>query len=382
MPERGTRELSVEKSTELRARGKAFRRELAAWLIENPPADRGDRPARSTIERKRGSLSGAQAWVSNAANALDPKVLKALASDRDSPFFDSQFGIVLRAMEQAIDPSRWFERTEPVIVRYGRVRVGLFDWTTDRDAFIRAFLGQPVPARPRYEPRGPVLPVGSTSDFDAIRKLLGARMEDRIALLNLAGVQAANQIDPLAKLATATSGSDPVRAAVGYALLRIDPEGFAASPGGRAILRATRRQPRGRPPRLDLDLAGAFDIGIGGQLGLVFWSGAKHLRSYRAAMAAHLRYLFDYEVAPQNRWPDERTRREALTIWFLDRWEGLAEPGLTATRPKIARFLRRTNVEDYVDETDKVTLGRLYRLSAAMRRRETASPGRPSAGGS
>lgn len=367
MVKRGMRELSVENGRELRVRGKALRRELATWLMANPPAE-PDRPAAlSRIESKHGTLSGAQAWVANAAIGLDPKVLSALASDRDSPFFDSQFGIVLRAREQAIDPSRWFERTEPVIVRYGRVRIGLVDWTTDRDAFIEALLGRPVPASPRYEHRGPILPVMFTSDFDAVRQLVGARMEDEVALLDLAGARAEHQLDPLAKLAAATSGGDPVRAAVQYALLRIDPEGFAASPTGRAILKTTRRQPRGRPPRLDLQLDAVFDIGIAGQLGLVFWSGAKQLRSYRAAMAAHLRYLFDYEVAPHNRWPDERTQREALAIWFLDRWAEFAERGQSITRPKITQALRREHPAEYEGEDEAVTVRRLYRISAMLK---------------
>jgi len=379
MLKRGTRESSVENRQELRARGKAFRRELAAWLMANPPAEPARRPGRSGIERGRGSLSGAEAWVGNRAIALDPKVLAALASDRDSPFYDSLFGIVLRALEQAIDPSRWLERTEPVIVKYGHVRVGLFDWTTDLDAFIEALLGRPVPASPRYEQRGPILPVMNTSDFDAIRQLLGARIEDKIALVHLTGAWAAHELDPLVKLAAATSGGDPVRAAVQYALLRIDRQGFAASPAGRMTIRAMRQAPLGRTPRLDLELAGPFDIGIAGQLGLAFWSGAKQLRSYRAAMAAHLRYLFDYEVAPQNRWPNERTRREALMVWFLTRWAGLAEPGQSVTRPKIARYLRLQNPADYEGEAELVTIRRLYKLSTAMRPPDTASLGRAGA---
>ncbi len=363
---RGTRELSVESHEELRARGKAFRRELAAWLMADPEDKPDGRPALSSIRLTRSSLSGGEAWVGNAAVSLDPKVLSALASDRDSPFYDSLFGTVLRASERAIDPSRWSERTEPLIVRYGRVRVGLFDWTTDRDAFIEALLGRPVPSTPRYEQRGPILPVMSRSDFDSVRELLGARMEDKIALLHVTGARIANGLDPLVKLAAATSCCDPVRAAVGYALLRIDPQGFAASPSGRMTLRAMGAAPRGRTPRLDMELAGVFDIDLAGYLGLVFWSGAKQLRSYRATMAAHLRYLFDYEVAPQCRWPDERTRREALMVWFMDRLARLAEPGQRVTRSKIARALRREHPGDYEGENEAVTVRRVYRVSAKL----------------
>jgi hypothetical protein len=363
---RRERESCVGNDSKLRTRGKAFRRDLATWLMANPPNEPAGRPSLSRIKGEHRSLSGVQTWLTDGL-ALDPKVLSALASDRDSPFYDSLFGIVLRALEQTIDPSRWFERAEPVIVRYGHVRVGLFDWATDRDAFIEALLGRPVPASPRHEQRGPILPVSLTSDFNAIRQLLGARMEDTVALFGLTGDRAAHQLGPVERLAAASSGGDPVRAAVGYALLRIDPQGFAASPVGRMTLKATRPQPRGRPPRLDLELAGAIDIGTAGRLGLVFWSSAKNLRSYRATMAAHLRYLFDHEVAPQGRWTDVRTQREALTLWFLTRWAGFAEPGQLLTRRKIAEVLRRNHPAEYEGEDDTVTRARVYRISAALR---------------
>jgi hypothetical protein len=72
-------------------------------------------------------------------------------------------------------------------------------------------------------------------------------------------------------------------------------------------------------------------------------------------------------VAPQNRWPDARTQREATTVWFLSRWAGLAEPGQSVTRPKIARHLRRVNPADYEGEAEAVTVRRLYRMSANLR---------------
>ncbi len=350
---------------------------MAASLISDLPDDPSSPRSLSGIERQRGSLSSSQTWLANGAAALDPSVLSALASDRDSPFYDSLFGLVLRGLEQAVAPERWSERTEPVVVNYGHVRVGLFDWTTDRDDFIETLLGGQVPTSLAYAPRGPVLPVWFAKDYDVVRKLLGATVEDTIALFGMSGAEAAQQVGPLDRVATAMADRDPVRGNVQKALLRIDPDGYAATRAGRATLGVMRSAPQWRSPRMDLELAGAFDVGVAGRVGLAFWGSARPLRSYRATMAAHLRFLFDYAVAPQNRWPDVRAQREATAVWFLPRWGGLAGPGQSVTRPKIARYLRRENPSDYEGEAEAVTVRRLHSLSAAMRRPETASPGRP-----
>ena len=366
MPERGTRESSVEDCAELRTRGKLFRQQLAAALLANPPSNPACRPPLSRLERLRGSLSGSTAWVSNPDIALHPKVLSALSSDGGSPLIDSIAGMVLRSMERAGDPARWLEPTEPVIIAGGSVRVGLFDWTTNRDDFIEALLGRPVPAGPKYERRGLRLPARLTDDFDIVREQLGARLDDSIALFGMSGTEAAREVGPIGRVAVATAGTDSVRVAVQSAVVAIDPEGFAASPAGRIALGIIRSAPRWRTPRVDLELATVYDLGLAGHLGLTFWSGAFQLRPYRAAMAAHLRCLFDFQVAPQNRWRDTRTRREALAIWILPRLVGLAEPGGVLTRPKIARALRRENPAEYDDEDEAVTVRRLYRLSGKL----------------
>jgi hypothetical protein len=368
MPERRTRESSVENGAELRARGKEFRLGLVPWLMANPPAGPSDRPSLSRIERERGSLSGAQAWVANNAVALNPKVLSALASDRDSLLFDSLSGVMRRAMEQAIDPERWSEKTEPVILPYrdGRVRFGVFDWTTDQDAFIEALLGRPVPRSPRYEPDVPILPVRFESEFDVVREQLGASIKDTIALFGLSANVAARDTGPLDRVVANMADGDAVQAAVGGALVRTDPDGFAASSLGRLALGIMRAAHRWRTPRADFQFAGAYDLGIAGSVGLAFWSGAWQLRSYRAAMAAHLRYLFDYKVAPQRRWPDKRTQREAMTMMVVARGSAFLEPGQRVTRPDIARYLRTENVAEYEGEDEAVTVRRLYRISEGL----------------
>jgi hypothetical protein len=381
MPERGTRESSLEYCAELRARGRLFRQQLVEVVLDNLPAEPSAPPPLSRIERHRGSLSGSLAWVANPAVGLNPQVVSALGLGQDSLLFDTLFGVAGRALEQAGDPPRWAERTPPVILPYrgGRLRFGIFDWTTDQDAFIEALLGRPVPRRPRYQPSGPVLPVRFESEFDFIREQLGATIDDTIDLFGMSAGDAAGQRGPLDGVAAHMAGDDAVRTAVQQAAVQIDPDGFSASPVGKLTLGVLRSAPRWRTPGAQMELAGAYDLGIGGSVGLAFWSGATQLRSSRAAMAAHLRYLFDYEVAPQNRWPDARTRHEAMTIWVLTRYAAFAEPGQRVTRPNIARVLRGQNPADYGGEDEGATVRRLYRLSAAMRRPNTAAPGQSGA---
>jgi hypothetical protein len=381
MPKRATRESSVENGSELRARGKLVRQQMAAALQAIPPAGPSARPPMSRIGGGRGALADALAWLAKSGVALNPKVLSAFGADGDSLLYDSIYGVILRAMEQANDPSRWSERTEPVILPYrdGRIRFGIFDWTTDSDAFIEAMLGRPVPRRPRYEQDVPIVPARFAGEFDVIREQLGASIEDTIALFGMTSGAAARETGPLDRVAVHMADGDAVVAAVQQATVRIDPDGFAASPLGRLELGVMRAAPRWRTPGADFELASAYDLGLGGTIGMAFWSGAWGLRSYRRAMAAHLRHLFDYAVAPQRRWPDARTQREAMTVWLVARDAGLAEPGQSVTRPKIARHLRRENPADYEGEDEAVTVRRLYRLSAAMHRPEMALPARSGA---
>jgi hypothetical protein len=159
-----------------------------------------------------------------------------------------------------------------------------------------------------------------------------------------------------------------VRAAVQQGLVGLDPKGFASTPSGRTVTGILRGTPRWRTPRIDLEFAGAFELGLAGRLGIAFWSGAKQLRASRAPMAAHVRYLFDFAVAPQGRWPDARRQREATGLWLLTRWARMAEPGRVLTRRGIALWLRRSNLDDYAGESEAVTIARIYRISAALRR--------------
>jgi hypothetical protein len=229
-------------------------------------------------------------------------------------------------------------------------------------------LGGPIPRSPRYDPSTPILPAKFASEFDFFRNQFGASVMDTVAMFGMPLAEAARQTGPLDRVAANMAGGDAVQEAVGQTLMRVDPEGFAASSVGRVVLGIMAAVRGWRTPRADFELASVYDLGWVGSIGLVFWSGAWELRSYRAEMAAHLRYLFDYKVAAQNRWPDVRTRREALTICMFSRLAGFAEPGETVTVPKIVRYLRREHPGDYEGEDEATTLRRAYRISAKLSR--------------
>ena len=84
------------------------------------------------------------------------------------------------------------------------------------------------------------------------------------------------------------------------------------------------------------------------------------LRRYRALLAAHLRYLFDYRVAPWGRFPDETRRFEARAL-LLGKRDAEAIP-------EFADLLRRNDPGRYGGEPPARTMPRLYRLPATLQR--------------
>ena len=108
--------------------------------------------------------------------------------------------------------------------------------------------------------------------------------------------------------------------------------------------------------------------GLLGSAGVALWiPGDPSLRRHRSAYAAHLRYLFDYHIAPWRRHKDPLAQREAFLIYQAPRAAALAEPGARATIRQLAAFARRTWPESYTAEQPEVTLRRMYRLSRANR---------------
>jgi hypothetical protein len=241
-------------------------------------------------------------------------------------------------------------------------RYGVFHARTDRDAFIEALLGRPVPTHPRYR-KEPLVVATEIEARERLRDALGPPFaEFGQQLSGQLGLTARRRVsDAITDLV-----EDPGLVAALDKILTGDPDAFAASPPGVLLLSALRDDPLWHFPlaRLGWEFVTVAPIGPGVFVGTAWWdrSGVEG-RRYRRAVAAHLRYLFDHVVSPWNRWPDRTTRREAATL--LRR-----RPGQESISALAAR-LRTEHGESYAQEEAAKTTRRLYRLNASLRSERT-----------
>ncbi len=350
-------------------RGREFRRELVALLAASgiDGAVGGPRPIGGT--RGGGMVSAGASWVTEQLLQGPRHALKTL--DRASPLLDMVFGAMLEPLEALGDPDRWFVPAPPHVMVAGRsqrLRIGVFTWATDPDAFAGALLGRPVPRHPRYAPTGPTealhLDHGEALEW---AEVWGVDPSVTGTLWGL-GVESAGQESAALMPAVRRAGGDD-RAASGFfaAVAGRDPAAFARSPFGRLLLPIARGAPGWRKGP-DVEWMWAADVGVFGSAGIAWWiPGDPSLRRHRSAYAAHLRFLFDYHVAPWRRHKDPRAQREAFLIHQAPRAAALAMPGARAKIRQLADFARRTWPESYTAEQPEVTLRRMYRLSRADR---------------
>lgn len=348
-------------------RGREFRRELVALLAASGIDGSAPRPIGGT--RDRGMLSAGASWVSEQLLQVPRQTLATL--DRDSELLDMVFGSMLEALEMLADPDRWFVPAPPHVMIAGRsrrMRIGVFTWATDPDAFARAVLGRPVPRHPRYAPTGPTEAL-HLDDREAMdwAEVWGVDPSVTGMLWGLGAEDAAQESAALIPAVRRAGGDD--RAASGFfaAVAARDPDAFAHSPFGRLLLPIARGAPGWRKG-LDVEWMWAADLGVLGSAGIAWWvPGDPSLRRHRSAYAAHLRYLFDYHVAPWRRHKDPRVQREAFLIHQMPRAAAFAEPGTRVRIRQLADFARRTWPDSYMAEQPEVTLRRMYRLSRATR---------------
>lgn len=282
-------------------------------------------------------------------------------------------------------PTRATGRRQPL-------RIAIATPFTDRDAFVEALLGRPVPRTPRYAMRVPASRLDLTGSLPEVARALGlydaqlgaADLVDIRSEARAAGALDAEDLGWVVERMFARLGRvDRGLGALGEALHRADPQAFAASPLGRfaaALARGVKR-PAGVewPAVLTLEL-GPLVVLVG------LWDPSDvGLRQHRRPMAAHLRYRMDYEVAPWHRFADLTRRREVLLLCTNRRVElfarfpfvrRLAErDGFAAqldpplpTIAQLATGLRRRYAEEYAEETEATTLHRLYKTSSALSR--------------
>lgn len=352
---------------EFLTRGREFRRELMAILVAEGIGHVVSEPKPIADDRrKRGLLGSGASWMLEQLAAASGDTIATL--DRDSPLLDLVFATALEALEMLGDPDRWFVPAPPhtmIVGRSRKIRIGVFTWATDADAFAEALLGRPVPRHPRYAARGPAeaLDLVGREALDWA-ELWGIDLRAITTLWGLGAERARRESAALLPAVRRAGGDDQAVSGLFAAVAKEDPQAFARSPFGRLLLPIARGAPGWRK-RPEVEWIWSADLGILGAVGFAWWiPGDASLRHHRAAYAGHLRYLFDHHVAPWRRHKDPRSQREAFLICQLPRAAALAEPETHVTIKQLADFARRTWPDSYLSERSEVTLRRMYRLSA------------------
>lgn len=355
---------SVEEAASL---GRLVRREIATLIEPEGLEDRGY-PRVSTEPHLGGTLTDA-AWLTSLDLPARSAELREIF-EGESYLLDVQAGALFQAWQHAVellsDPT--VASLPPLIlpIRPGsKTRVGFFTFATDRDAFVGDLLGPIVPKHPRYARGAPLPDVRLAGELYDVRAAFhfGADASD---LYGATPREALGRLDDLTPILDRMAHGDQARQRLLHWLVSM-PEAFAQSPVGRTLLPVARGAPRWRQPRVRSELVATYDLGgMARHVGVAVWRNSVGARRLRAQMAAHLRYAFDYRVAPWNRWDSVRRRREILHLHFRGGWPAV---GIEAhSIRETCAALRRRYPSEYVDEPASRTLGRLYRLSSLVGR--------------
>lgn len=217
-----------------------------------------------------------------------------------------------------------------------------------------------VPKRPRYRTDPPRVPASLGAEIDPVElaEYLGFRPAEAADLWagRLTARQEGSIVDALIARALR---DEPQLGSVIDAVHRADPSALVATPFVRLFASVLRgvRGPGG------IELVHIIDLNGSGELALVIVpSSVRTDLARRAHLCAYLRDLADHRIAPWRRWRRPRDRREGLAL-YARRVSGL-RPGML----DVANGLRERHADDYADEAVDVTLRRIRRISAEIRR--------------
>lgn len=359
VPQRVSRESSVKNRLTL---GREVRLALVAALagVEPPPMriqvlDRLGAP--------KGLVSGGARWVEDRVADDWDAGLKAIRAD--APELDAAFAVLIESLDRAGQPDNWRRPTPPLVLRTGRdgrLRAGVFAWSTDRDPFLTALLGQ-VPSAPRYVHTAPAWPahLGSLEDVQAMLGVDDSEANKLYRISRDAALKSSTFEDVIRRNLDRSPHGRLANQLLDNA------GGLAGFPLAELLHPLLRAAPRWRTPKAGLDFVTVADLGIAGIVGFAHWiPGMPEARPFRRPLAAYLRYLFDYHVAPWNRFGDSRRAHEAFLLYFRTRWIPERLHGAPGSIRALAVHWRRLWPEDYREESEAVTLRRLYRINRAL----------------
>ncbi len=345
MPKREERESSTNRRAEIPDSDDL-------WRKPDRDPDPAIPVARVRRTKARGLLRSAEQWTETHPREAS-EAFRAFAKHADgSPSAHAIADLVAQLLTGDL------MRPAPPIIHQpddpNGVRWGFFHLSTDRDAFIEQLLGRPVPAHPRYA-RRPAIRGDVAPSAEEEESVVG-----REPLRSPRGNRRTAELSSAVRWAAREAFLDPALRAAAGDLAGRNPASFVELPTAKVLIGALENRPGWR--RLDVgtvELSFTFANPPIGWVGFAFWlPGEPLLRPLRRDSAAHLRYLFDFVVAPWNRWLDPRTRREAALV-VLGGGAGLSIRG-------VAERMRSRHPELYRDERPDVTMRRIYRLSARL----------------
>ena len=230
---------------------------------------------------------------------------------------------------------------------------------TDRDALIHEVLGESAPrAHRRAEPPSIGMHLAEGHRAEDLREAFGLTLRQ---VLDVNEQPTPKSLETVIRPLIASVRSSSRELADGLEwLLRNQPQALLEMPTTVAALDALQGNLEPRPA-LRLRFAHLLELEGLGYCVLVMWDASVRLaRRERSALAGHLRHLADTAVAPWNRYPDLKRRREAFAVWVRH----LRDDRVDAQR--LADHLRAQHADDYKNERRSKTIARIYRISTEL----------------
>ena len=300
-----------------------MRRALADAIIELD-VQPGPLPRQLDPAPRRGRALASEPWLAD----LHPDWLDEVWTDflrADSPVGDALFAAVAQLADMPSATPGWEVLLAPIVIRAGRsqrMRIGFFTSFTDRDEFITELLGEPVPSRPRHLARMAPVVDHLEGDLVDLREAFGFASTDGLDLYQVPQADALDRLGDLRAVLLRAMAHDPAASGLLDRVLSDAPRLVADSNLLRLLAAVARGGPRWRSPGTAIDPAAAFDLWGPYRVGFAWWVPARG-RTERAALAAHLRYLFDVWLAPWLAVEDPHRRRELFLIATRGRWPAL-----------------------------------------------------------
>ena len=328
-----------------------------------------DSAAVAPLKNPEGLLASLEDWGSKhpeAASGLTRTVVGASKTDPAAlplaPLLTDVMETFMawQALEEGkVDDFLRLRRTSIFTAPDGTTKWAALTAITDREALVREIVGT-TSARPhlRAEPPSIDLHLAEAHTPEELRAALGLSLRQALEVDERPPSEAAGTLfKPVIRM---VRGSSPELGEGLEWLMKNDPRALLEMPTTVMLVDAVQGNPE---PRVGMRLRFAHLLelaGLGYCVFLMWDTEARLTRKERAALAGYVRQLCNTAVAPWNRYPDLRRRRETFAIWLRH----LRDERVDA--PQLADLLRSHHPGDYANEARATTIKRIYRISTEL----------------